>query len=251
MLLAVNIGNTNIRFGLFSENVCKVSWIINTKPMKTSDELLVLFSSMYEKYALKSDIITKIVLGSVVPNLTQNVALTLQKLHNIEPKIVDRNTKSEVEHTSNQMGTDLYANAVSAHYLYPGNKIVVDFGTALTLITLDEKGLILGVIIAPGIVTSLNSLIGNTAQLTEIEFKKPKSVLGMDTISCMQSGIVYGFIGMIEGLIERIKHDQQKDFFVLSTGGLGDIYAPLTDKINVNDKLHTLKGLNLLYSLEK
>ncbi len=251
MLLAVNIGNTNIRFGVFDGNNCDVSWTINTKPLKTTDELFALFSTMYEQYSINESSIKQIVIGSVVPNLTQSVSKALRRIHTISPKIVDRNTFSQVKHTSNQMGTDLYANAVSAHEQYQGKKLIIDFGTALTLIAIDEKGNVLGVIIAPGIITSLNSLIGNTAQLPEIEFKKPKNVLGNDTVSCMQSGMVFGFLGMVEGLIDRVKNEYGNDFFVISTGGMGSIYAPLTDKIDLNDKLHTLKGLKHLYDLSE
>lgn len=249
MLLAVNIGNTNIRFGVFEGETCEISWTINTKPLKTTDELFALFSTMYEQYAISKTDITQIVVGSVVPNLTRSVSKALERIHAISVVLVDRNTATEITHYSNQMGTDLYANAVAAHYAYKGNKIIVDFGTALTFTAIHSDGNIAGVIIAPGIITSLNSLIGNTAQLPEIEFTKPKNLLGMDTITCMQSGMIYGYVSLVEGMIERIHEDQNKDFFVISTGGMGSIYAPLTDKINVNDKLHTLKGLKMLHDL--
>ncbi|MPN39459.1 Type III pantothenate kinase [bioreactor metagenome] len=104
----------------------------------------------------------------------------------------------------------------------------------------------MGVIIAPGIITSLNSLVGETAQLPEIELVKPKKVLGLDTVSCMQSGMVYGFLGMVEGFIDRINKEVEEDCFVVATGGVSHIYAPLTDKIHVADRLHTLKGLYFL-----
>ena len=145
------------------------------------------------------------------------------------------------------MGTDIYANLVAAHNLYPRNKkIILDFGTALTASCLTEKGETVGVIIAPGIITSLNSLIKGTAQLPEIELVKPKSVLGLDTITCMQSGMVYGFLGMVEGFIDRINDEVNDNCFVIATGGVSHVYKPLTDKINIADKLHTLKGLYYL-----
>ena len=161
--------------------------------------------------------------------------------------IVDRNTPSPVQPKSKQMGTDIYANLVAAHNLYPGKKkIIIDFGTALTASCIAENGETIGVIIAPGIVTALNSLVGQTAQLPEIELVRPKSVLGLDTVSCMQSGMVYGFLGMVEGFIERINDEVEDDCFVIATGGVSHIYKPLTDKIHVLDRLHTLKGLYFL-----
>ena len=109
----------------------------------------------------------------------------------------------------------------------------------------------LGVIIAPGVVTSLQSLVNSTAQLPYIELNEPKSVLGMDTETCMQSGMIYGYAAMVEGLIERIKQTYQSDFLVISTGGVGHVFSKLTEKIQIDDKYHTIKGLALLYDLHR
>lgn len=247
MLLAVNIGNTNIRFAVFKSEEDIISWTINTKPYRTEDECYAKFKSMYHPFGLKKEDITKIVIGSVVPPLTAAVSNSLERIHKTTPQIVDRDTPSSVRHQSKQMGTDLYANAVAAQELYKGKKIVIDFGTALTFTGIDEDGNTMGVAIAPGIQTALNSLVGETAQLPEIELKEPSSVLGFDTVTCMQSGMVYGFIGMVEGMIERINKEVNDECFVIATGGLSFVYAPLTDKIHKQDALHTIKGLRYLY----
>ena len=245
--IVINIGNTNIRFGLFDNDNCDLSWVINTKPYKTTDELFVQFLMLYQTYKIDIEKIDKVIIGSVVPQLTKVVSSAIKKIHQRNPIVVDRSTPSGVVPKSRQMGTDIYANLVAAHNLYPGQKkIVLDFGTALTASCIDEKGETLGVIIAPGIVTSLNSLIKGTAQLPEIELVKPKSVLGLDTISCMQSGMVYGFLGMVEGFIDRINDEVDDNCFVIATGGVSHVYKPLTDKINIGDRLHTLKGLYFL-----
>lgn len=245
--IVINIGNTNIRFGLFNEENCDISWILNTKPYRTSDELQMQFMMMYQTHKIDAANIDQIIIGSVVPQLTYDITRAIQKIHGKKPVTVSRNTPSGVQPKSKQMGTDIYANLVAAHHLYPnGKKIIFDFGTALTASCIDEKGEALGVIIAPGIITSLNSLIHDTAQLPEIELIKPKKVLGLDTVSCMQSGMVYGFLGMVEGFIDRINEEVQDDCFVVATGGVSDVYKPLTDKIHVADRLHTLKGLYYL-----
>lgn len=245
--IVINIGNTNIRFGLFDNDICDLSWVINTKPYKTTDELFVQFLMLYQTYKIDIEKIDKVIIGSVVPQLTKVVSSAIKKIHQRNPIVVDRGTPSGVVPKSRQMGTDIYANLVAAHNLYPGQKkIVLDFGTALTASCIDENGETLGVIIAPGIVTSLNSLIKGTAQLPEIELVKPKSVLGLDTISCMQSGMVYGFLGMVEGFIDRINDEVDDNCFVIATGGVSHVYKPLTDKINIGDRLHTLKGLYFL-----
>ena len=186
-------------------------------------------------------------MGSVVPQLTKIMSSAIRKIHGINPVIVDRNTPSGVQAKSKQMGTDIYANLVAAHNMYPDRKkIVLDFGTALTASCVAEDGETLGVIIAPGIITALNSLISQTAQLPEIELVKPKTVLGLDTVTCMQSGMVYGFLGMVEGFVDRINDEVQDNCFVVATGGVSHVYKPLTDKIHVMDRLHTLKGLYFL-----
>lgn len=245
--IVINIGNTNIRFGLFDDDNCDISWIINTKPYKTSDELFVQFLTLYQSYKIDVQKIEKIIIGSVVPQLTYDITRAIEKIHGKKPVLVDRTTASGVQPKSKQMGTDIYANLVAAHNLYPGKKkIIIDFGTALTASCLSEKGETVGVIIAPGIISSLNSLVGQTAQLPEIELVKPKTVLGLDTVSCMQSGMVYGFLGMVEGFIDRINEEVQDDCFVIATGGVSHVYKPLTNKIHVADRLHTLKGLYFL-----
>lgn len=246
-IIVINIGNTNIRFGLFQKDNCEISWIINTKPYKTSDELFVQFLTLYQYYQIKIEEIEKVIVGSVVPQLTYDISRAVEKIHNKKPILVDRNTLSEVVPKSKQMGTDIYANLVAAHHLYPGKKkIIIDFGTALTASCITETGETIGAIIAPGIITSLNSLVSQTAQLPEIGLKKPKSVLGLDTVTCMQSGMVYGYLGMVEGFIDRINDEVGGDCFVVATGGVSHVYKPLTDKIHVADRLHTLKGLYYL-----
>ncbi len=245
--IVINIGNTNIRFGLFDDDNCDISWVINTKPYRTRDELYAQFSMLYQTYKIEPENIDKIIIGSVVPQLTLDIASAIEKLHLKKPILVDRNTASGVQAKSKQMGTDIYANLVAAQNLYPDRKkIVIDFGTALTASCVTESGETLGVIIAPGIITSLNSLVNQTAQLPEIELKKPKSVLGNDTVTCMQSGMVYGFLGMVEGFIDRINEEVNDDCFVVATGGVSHVYKPLTNKIHVADRLHTLKGLYFL-----
>jgi len=245
--IVINIGNTNIRFGLFNDDNCDISWVLNTKPYKTTDELYVQFLMLYQTYKVDVQKIDKVIIGSVVPQLTLVARSAIKRIHNIEPVIVDSTTPSDVQAKSKQRGTDIYANLVAAHVMYPGRKkIVIDFGTALTASCVSETGESLGVIIAPGIITALNSLTSQTAQLPEIELVKPKSVLGLDTISCMQSGMVYGYLGMVEGFISRINEEVNDDCLVIATGGVSHVYKPLTDKIHIGDRLHTLKGLYFL-----
>ncbi|WP_185850898.1 type III pantothenate kinase [Blattabacterium cuenoti] len=256
MLLTVNIGNSSIRFGLFENNnhhhlECDRSWIINTNPHRSLDEYIFLFKSIYHQNGILSQLIKNIVIGSVVPSLTNIVELSLYKIHKKKPIVVDRYSISPVKHFSHQLGTDLYANAIAAYTLYHKKKkkalLVIDFGTALSFTCIDKNGLIQGVVIAPGVKNSLFSLIGNTALLSQVELKKPSNILGKYTETCIQSGIIYGYLSMVEGLINRINKELKKNCFVIATGGLSHIYSPLTNSIHYEDKLHTIKGLKILF----
>ncbi|WP_185871553.1 type III pantothenate kinase [Blattabacterium cuenoti] len=252
MLLTINIGNSSLRFGLFDSSYnlkCNCSWIINTNPHKSRDEYVLLFKNIYQQYDIFSKFIQNIVIGSVVPSLTNIVEQSLYEIHKIKPIIVDRNSNSPIKHYSHQLGTDLYANATAAYTLYNNKNttLIVDFGTALSLTCIDKYGNLLGVIIAPGVNSSLTALIGNTAQLSQIELKKPHSILGQYTETCIQSGIIYGYISMVEGLINRVNQELKTNCFVIATGGLSHIYTPLTKKIHIKDKLHTIKGLKILF----
>ncbi|WP_185877285.1 type III pantothenate kinase [Blattabacterium cuenoti] len=254
MLLTINIGNSNIRFGLFKHNdktenlQCNHSWIISSIPYKSSDEYILLFKNIYDQKKIFLKQIKNIVIGSVVPQLTNVIYQSIYEIHKINPLIVNKYSKSPIkEHNFHQLGTDLYANAIAAYIIYKKTTLVIDFGTALSLICIDKYRTIKGVIISPGINISLNSLIKNTSQLSQIELKKPSSILGINTESCIQSGIIYGYLSMVEGLINRINNELKEKCFVVSTGGLSHIYTPLTNKIHIKDKLHTIKGLKILF----
>ncbi|WP_185858433.1 type III pantothenate kinase [Blattabacterium cuenoti] len=252
MLLTINIGNSSIRFGLFNNNYnlkCNYSWIINSNPHRSLDEYILLFRNIYQQYGIFSKKIQNIVIGSVVPSLTSIVEESLYEIHKIKPMIVDRYSYSPIKHHSHQLGTDLYSNAIAAYTLYKNKNtiLVVDFGTALSFTCIDKYGKLKGIIITPGVNSSLTSLIGNTAQLSQIELKKPSSILGQYTETCIQSGMIYGYLSMVEGLINRVNQELKTNCFVIATGGLSHIYTPLTNKIHLKDKLHTIKGLKILF----
>lgn len=249
MLLIVNIGNSNLNFALFKmkDYECKKSWVISNNLLRTLDEYFILFKNIYNQYNIKINYIKDIVIGSVVPYITNIIKKVLYKIHKIIPIIIDRYTPSSIQHSSNELGTDLYANAVASHILYKKTSLVIDFGTALSMTCVDNFGKLKGVVIAPGINISLNALINKTAQLSQIELRKPKNVLCLQSQSCIQSGIIYGYLSMIEGLIDKINNELNTFCFVIATGGLSHIYSPLTKKIHILDKLHTMKGLVILY----
>ncbi|WP_103326593.1 type III pantothenate kinase [Bacteroidetes bacterium endosymbiont of Geopemphigus sp.] len=253
MLLVVNIGNSSLRFGVFEDESleCQNSWIINSKTSRSSDEYAILFESLYRRYGIDWKKIKAIVIGSVVPALTDFISNSLTSMHNFTPLVVNRYSESPVRHYSHQLGTDLYANAVAAYKLYNKTSLIVDFGTALSLTCVDSNAQFKGVIIAPGVNSSLGSLIQDTANLSGVELKKPAHVLGLHTEICIQSGMIHGYLSMVEGLIERINSELGEKCHVIATGGMAHLYEPLTKKIHQIDKLHTLKGLALLARFSK
>lgn len=253
MLLVVNIGNSSLRFGIFEgESLeCQNSWVVNSKTSRSSDEYMILFESLYHRYGVAWKKIKAIVIGSVVPVLTDFISNSLTSIHHFTPLVVNRYSESPVRHHSYQLGTDLYANAVAAHEFHKKTSLIVDFGTALSLTCVDGNGQFKGVIIAPGVNSSLGSLIQDAANLSGVELKKPACVLGLNTETCIQSGMIYGYLSMVEGLIERVNSELGEKCHVIATGGMAHLYGPLTKKIHQVDRLHTLKGLALLAKFSK
>ncbi len=256
MLLTVNIGNSNIRFGLFDNNInnmkCFKSWIIKSNLKKSLYKYIFLIKNTYIKHKISLQLIKNIVIGSVVPFLTNIFIKSLYKIHKIYPTIVNRYSISSVYHNSNQLGVDLYANAIAGYELYKEkNILIIDIGTALSFTCVGKKGFLKGIIIAPGVKTSLLSLISNTSLLSNVKLKKPFNILGNNTETCIQSGIIYGYLSMIEGLINKINKELNTNCFVIATGGLSHIYSSLTKMIHFYDKLHTIRGLKFLFHFNK
>jgi type III pantothenate kinase len=245
--LVVNIGNSNIRFGWFLADECQSSWVMNSKQNLSADEFKSQILSLYQAQNIDATLAKKIIIASVVPAHNRNIGQALEAIHALPLQWVDRNSPSQIRHSSKQMGTDIYANLVAAHQLYPKKcNVIVDFGTALTLSVVDADGLVQGVIIAPGIITSLNALVQKTAQLPQIEISAPQQLLGKDTETCMKSGIINGYVAMVEGLLAKIETELQQKCHCIATGGLSLIYAQHSQKIDVADQWHSLKGIYFL-----
>ena len=203
--------------------------------------------ALYRTQNIDLKLIKRIIMASVVPTHNQKMAQALYDLHQQQVHWVDRDSPSGIKHSSKQMGTDIYANLVAAHQLYPHQcNVIIDFGTALTLSVVDSSGLVHGVIIAPGIITSLNALIEKTAQLPQIEIAAPQNLLGKDTETCMKSGVINGYVAMIEGLLAKIEAQMQQKCYCIATGGLSLIYAQHSTKIDIADQWHSLKGIYYL-----
>lgn len=252
MLLAVDIGNTNIVIALHDGESFVETFRLYSDQKKTSDEYMVILETLIRESGIQRSQIDKAIVSSVVPNLTRSIEKIIRRLFSLEPLRVSRNIKTGLieESIPEELGSDLLCNLSYAHHSYPGKTVMtVDFGTALTFSTVSADGKVLGVSIAPGLVTAVNSLFSNTAQLPQVELKIPKSVLGRSSEDSIRSGIMLGYAGLVRSIIERTEQELGESINVIATGGLSKVISPLIDRFEKVDGYHTLKGLVLLSEL--
>jgi type III pantothenate kinase len=251
MILTIDVGNTNITCGVFDGDEIVACFRITTKMSRTSDEYGMMLSNLIQQNEIKTSEIEDAIICSVVPNVMHSLQGGLVKYFHIAPIIVEAGIETGIHiSTTNpqQIGADRIADAVGAYELYGGPVLVIDFGTATTYDFVDESGFFLGGITAPGILISAQALWEDAAKLPEIEIKKPEKILGTDTITSMQSGLVYGQIGQTEYIINKVKQEVGLDsLHTVVTGGLGRIIANETDAVDVYDPELTLKGIYLVY----
>ena len=249
MLLVIDIGNTNIVFGLHDEERWISDWRIQTDINKTADEYEVIFRSLLSSEDTGNGRIGFVVLSSVVPTLVQPFIDMLSKFLKLVPVILgpDLYEKLPIRVLNPyQIGSDLVANSLAAYEKYGEYVTVIDFGTALTFTTVGSEGKILGVSIAPGLNTAVNALAGKTAQLPRVHLIPPPSVLGQNTTHAIQSGIVLGYSGLVDAIIKRIESELKRPVTVVATGGLSNIMAPIIPAIHHVEPLLTLDGLKLV-----
>jgi type III pantothenate kinase len=250
MLLAIDIGNTNIVFGIKKDVLWLNSWRIQTDPLKMADEYEVIFRSLFSAVNIPVTEIKHVVISSVVPTLNHPFGEMLSELIpaaqiiSVGPEIYSKLPVKVLN--PYEIGADLVSNAVAAYNKYGNLTTIVDFGTALTFTTVGKSNEILGVAISPGLQTAVNALAGNTAQLPQIHLIPPPSVLGENTIHAIQSGIVYGFTGLVDSIIERTQEELKEKLTVVATGGLSSVIAPLTKNIRITEPRLTLDGLSLI-----
>lgn len=250
MLLAIDVGNTNITFAVFDGDKIVADWRISTVASRTEDEYTVLLSGLFARDGLTFDMIDGIAISSVVPAVVfPLMKLAKHEFLNESPLVLGgEDTGIEVNYfPKTDVGADRLANAVGAHALYNGPVIVVDFGTATTFDAVAADGSYLGGAIAPGIETSVEALIVRAAQLRRVQYIRPSSAVGTTTVESLQAGIIFGFAGQVDGIVERFREEIGRDARVVATGGLAGLIAAESKTIEeVNDML-TLHGLRLIY----
>ncbi len=251
MLLVVDVGNTNITLGLYDGERLIGTYRMTTKTPRTSDEFGVMLKCILGDNA---KVVDGAIISSVVPNIMYSLNNSFIKCFGIKPYIVKPGTKTGIKlvvPNPREIGADRIVDAVAGYKCYGGPIIVIDFGTATTYDLITEDGGFIAGITAPGIKTSAKALWEDTAKLPEIEIKKPASILAKETISSMQAGLVYGYIGQTEYIIDKIKEESgYTNCKVVATGGLGRIICDETKKIDVYDNNLTLKGLLEIYRMQ-
>lgn len=251
MILVVDVGNTNINFGVYEGEKMLVMFKLTAKVDRTSDEFGLNIRELLDLSNIDKNSITGVAIASVVPNVMHSLITAIERYIGCKPLIVGPGTKTGIKvatENPKEMGADRIVDAVAAYEKYGGPILVLDFGTATTYDLVTEDGSLIVGITAPGIRISAKALWEDTAKLPEIEIKKPASILAKETVSSMQAGLVYGQIGQTEYIIEKVKEESGlKNLKVIATGGLGSIISDETDKIEVYDKFLTLDGLRMIY----
>ena len=254
MILAVDVGNTNTVLGVYDEGTRKVDWRISTDKDKTSDEYGILFKSLFSFGGISLEQITGIIISSVVPPVVTVLQRTAERFFNLEPLIVGPGIKTGLNikvDNPREVGADRIVNAVAAYHLYGGPLIIVDFGTATTFCAISEDGDYLGGVIAPGIGISIEALFEKAAKLPRVEIVRPERVIGKDTVSSMQSGIVFGFVGQVDGIVRRMKSEFRLPPMVLATGGFASLIARESETIKEVNTLLTLEGLRIIHHMNR
>lgn len=248
MLLALDIGNSNIVIGTSESKKWKQQWRLQTDTNKTADEYAMLFKNLFDEADLSYAQFSRIIICSVVPQLTQTISQVFEKRSHINPLILNGSVPTGIKVKTDSpetVGADLIADAAGAYDKFEENCIVVDFGTATTLLAVQEPGEMIGVSICAGLKVTVDALVGKAAQLSQIPLEPPPQVIGTDTVKAMQSGLVLGHLCMVEGLIDRMK-EQMGPVKVIATGGLAEKIGPHTDYFDAIDPMLTLDGLRVI-----
>ena len=257
MLLVTDIGNTSITLGVFDGEELRGTWRLATAIHRMTDEYATLLLDLLRHQGIEASDIKGVAMCSVVPPLTATFEQLFQRYFHVSPLVVAAGVKTGVRilmDNPREVGADRIVNAAAAHYLYGRYDrpiIITDLGTATTFDTVSREGDYLGGAIAPGIVTAAEALSIRAAMLPRVELTRPKHAIGTNTIAAMQSGIIFGYVGLIEGVVARIQQELEEKAMVVATGGYAELIAKETKIIDIVNPNLTLIGLKLIYQMNK
>ena len=257
MLLAIDVGNSETKLGVFSTgaagNRILQMWRLGTARRRTADEIGISFAALFRRSNLAPEDIEAIVISSVVPQNDRELAAACVAYIRREPRFFSASAQTLIEVATDrpkEVGSDLVCAAIAARERHGAPTIVIGFGTATTFSAVSREGVYLGAAIAPGIQISIDALVERTAKLPQVALEAPAGVIGRDTVGALQSGIVYGFVGQTEGLVTRLKVEVGSDARVVATGGMADVVARHTSAIDVVEPHLVLDGLRLFFERE-
>jgi type III pantothenate kinase len=252
MLLAIFIGNTNIKLGIFKGKELLANWRLATNIHTMPDEYAVILINLLRHRNMELTDITNVAIGSVVPPLTGTFQELSQNYCHANALMVESGVKTGVRvrmDNPKEVGADRIANAAAGYHQYGGPLIIADFGTATTFDTVSREGDYIGGAVAPGMMIAAEALFTRTSRLQRVELVRPKKAIGTNTITAMQSGIIFGYVGLLEGIVARIQKELDEKARVIATGGLSEMIARETRVIEKVDPYLTLVGIRLIYEM--
>lgn len=254
MLLALDIGNTKIAVGVFDNESLVATWRLATDVGRSGDEYAVILLDLIPRQGIGPGDIKAAIISSVVPPLVATFEELCQRYFGLSPLVVGSGIKTGVRictENPKEVGTDRVVNALAAHRLYGGPLIVIDFGTATTFDAVSREGDYLGGAIAPGVGISAEALFERTAKLPRVEMVWPKHVIGRNTVTAIQAGLLYGYAGLVEGIVARMRREMGGTAKVIATGGLARTISSETKVVDVVDTELTLVGLRFIYEINR
>lgn len=254
MLLAIDVGNTNTVLGVFEGPTLRHQWRVETSQSRTYDEWGILARQLFAAAGVEPARVESVVISSVVPPLAFALEQMAQRYFGKKPLFIGPGVKTGMPilyENPREVGADRVVNAVAAYHRWRQGLIVVDFGTATTFDAVSPRGEYLGGAIAPGVTISMEALFRHASKLPRVEFARPPHVVGRNTVASMQSGIVYGYVGLVDGICERMRAELGFPLQVVATGGLAPLLAGLSRAISEVDEHLTLDGLRLVHELNR
>lgn len=254
MLLVFDVGNTNMVLGIYQGDKLIKNWRLSTDRSQTVDEYGMKICNLFVYSGLNYREVKDIVISSVVPPIMPTLEDMAREYFNVEPLIIGPGVKTGMPlyyDNPREIGADRIVNAVAGYELYGGPLIIVDFGTATTFCLISAKGEYLGGCITAGIGISTEALFQRAAKLPRIELVKPKSIIGRNTVNSMQAGLIYGYIGQVDGIVKRMKAEIKEETYVVATGGMAELIGADSETIDKIDQLLTLEGLRIIHDRNK